>query len=120
MPRILGLLSLLFISMFAADAFETGHPIWQQLANLFMHFIPTFFLTIVLFIAWKWEFIGGIIFILIALGTSPLIFMHNYQVNHFNISQSIVDVLLINFPFVLTGILFIISHKMKKKESISS
>lgn len=119
-PRILGFLCLLFISMFAADAFETGHTIWQQLANLFMHLIPTFILTIILIIAWKREYIGGIIFILIGLGTSPFIFMHNYKVNNFTIFQCIVNVLLINFPFVLVGLLFIISHNMKKKKSISS
>jgi hypothetical protein len=120
MPRIICVLSILFISMFAADAFETGHTIWQQLVTLFMHLIPSFILTAILIIAWKWEFVGGIIFILIGLGTGPFIFMHNYKINHFNLSQCIIDVLMINFPFVIVGILFITSHNMKKKESISS
>lgn len=119
-PRILCILSILFISIFAADAFESGHTIWQQLANLFMHLIPTFILTALLFIAWKWEYIGGILFIIIGIATSPFIFMINYNRNHFPISQCIVTILMINFPFVVVGILFIISHYMKKKQIIPS
>ena len=116
-PRILCILSILFISMFAADAFESGDTIRQQLASLFIHLIPSFILTTLLIIAWKWEFIGGVCVLLIGLGMSPFIFMPNYNRNHLSISQSLGIIMMIYFPFVIVGCLLIISHYIKKNDS---
>lgn len=114
LPRILCILAILFISLFAADAFEPGLTIWQQLRGFLMHLIPSFILLFLLIVAWKWELIGGIIFTIIGLGLSPFIFMRNYNMNH-SVGVSLAIILMITFPFVVVGILFIISHFMKKK-----
>jgi len=119
-PRILCIMAILFISVFAADSFEQGYSIWQQLANLFMHLIPTFILIALLILTWKKELIGGILFLIIGLGTSPFIFMLNYNRNHFSINQCLEIIFIINFPFIVVGILFIISHYLKKREIILS
>jgi len=113
-PRVICILAILFVSMFAADAFAPELTIWQQLAGLMMHLIPSFILLALLIVAWKWEYIGGIIFIVIGLGLSPFIFMHNYNMNH-SVGSSLVVILAITFPFVVAGVLFILSHFMKKK-----
>ena len=115
LPRILCMLAIIFISIFAADAFAPGLTIGQQLRDFFMHLIPSYILLAFLLIAWRWEFVGGILFMLIGLVTSPFIFMVNYNRNHFPLGQCIGIVMLINFPFVLVGILFIFSHLQKKK-----
>jgi hypothetical protein len=114
MPRILCFLAIPFISMFAMDAFEDGQSLWQQLLGFFMHLIPTFILIAFFIIAWKWELIGGIIFSVIGLGLSPFIFIMNYHMNH-NFWMSFFIILMITFPFLVIGILFMISHYMKKK-----
>jgi len=114
-PRILCLLAILFISMFALDSFEVGLSIWQQFAAFFMHLIPSFMLLGILFIAWKWEFVGGIIFMVIGLGLTPYIFKHNYQMNH-SVGISLGIILMITFPFIVVGALFILSHYLKKKK----
>jgi hypothetical protein len=114
LPRILCILAILFISLFAADAFKPGLTIWQQLGGFLMQLIPSFILLALLIVAWKWECIGGIIFIVIGLGLSPFIFMHNYNMNH-SVGMSLGIILMITFPFVVVGILFIISHYKKKK-----
>ena len=114
LPRVICILAILFISLFAADAFEPGHTIWQQLSAFVIHLIPSFILLAFLIVAWKWEFIGGIIFIVIGLGLSPFIFLHNYNMNH-SVGMSLGIILAITFPFIVVGILFIISHLMKKK-----
>jgi hypothetical protein len=119
-PRILCILSILFVSMFAADSFESENTFWQNLASLFMHLVPSFILTALLIVAWKWEFIGGVIFIVLGIGLSPFIFMINYNRNHFSIAQSLGIILMINFPFVVVGILFIVNHYLKKRETVSS
>lgn len=114
LPRIFCILAILFISLFAADAFAPGLTIWQQLRGFLMHLIPSFVLLFLLIIAWKWELIGGIIFTIIGLGLSPFVFMLNYNRNH-SVGLSLGIILAITFPFVVVGILFIISHFMKKK-----
>ena len=116
LPRIICILAILFISMFAMDTFGPEKTIWQQLGDLSVHIIPSFLLIAFLVLAWKWEFVGGIIFTLIGFGMSPFVFLLNYQRNNFSLGASLSVILMITFPFVVVGILFIISHYMKKKE----
>jgi len=109
LPRIICILAILFISLFALDAFEHGITIWQKIGAFLRHLIPSFILLIFLIIAWKWELIGGIIFMAIGLGFSPYIFMHNYK----SVGLSLLAIACINMPFVVAGILFLINHRMK-------
>ena len=118
-PRIICILAILFISLFAGDAFEHGETIWQKLGAFFMHLIPSFILLAFLVVAWKWEFVGGIIFMAVGLGFSPFIFTHNYSMNH-SVGLSLAIVMFINMPFVLTGALFLVSHRLKQKQLAAS
>ena len=120
LPRIICILAILFVSMFALDAFAPGLSVWQQLGDFLMHLIPSFVLLAVLIIAWKWELYGGIAFTIIGLGLSPFIFMLNHNRNHFSVGASLGVVLMITFPFVVVGVLFIISHFLKKKNLVNS
>ena len=114
-PRIICILAILFISLFALDSFGPDRTTWQQIGAFLMHLIPSFILVALLIVAWKWEFIGGIIFTVIGLGLSPLIFTHNYHMNN-SIWYSLQTVLIINGPFVIVGILFIVNHFKKRKQ----
>jgi hypothetical protein len=100
--------------MFALDSFAPGLSIWKQLGAFVMHLIPSFILLAFLIFAWKWELIGGIIFVIIGLGFSPFIYTHNYMMNH-SVWMSFSIVLIITFPFVVVGVLFIVSHFLMRK-----
>ncbi len=113
LPRILCILAILFISLFALDAFSPELTFWQQLGGFFMHMIPSFVLTAFLIVAWKWELVGGIIFIIIGLVLSPMVFVHNYNMNN-SVWMSLGIIMTITIPFILIGILFIISRNKKK------
>ena len=113
-PRILCILAIAFISLFAADSFSPGLTIWQQLGAFFLHLIPSFILLILLLISWKWELVGGILFTAIGIGLSPVIFMQNYNRNH-SIRMSLGIILLVSMPFVIVGILFIAGYYRKKR-----
>jgi len=113
LPRILCILAILFISLFALDAFEEGKTIGQQLLAFLIHLMPSFVLLAFLLVAWKWELIGGIIFMLIGIGFTPLIYKHNYNMNH-SVGMSIGIIACITLPFVVIGILFIVSYILKK------
>jgi len=113
-PRIICILAILFISMFALDAFSPELTVWQQISNFFIHLIPSYILIAILTIAWKREFVGGIIFTILGLGLSPFIFLHNFNMNH-SVGMSLGIILAITFPFILVGVLFILSYFMKMK-----
>jgi len=113
-PRIICIIAILFVSLFAADAFQPGLTIWQQLGAFFVHLIPSFILIAFLIIAWKWEKIGGIIFVVIGLGLSPFVFKHNYSMND-SVWMSLGIIGAITFPFIIVGILFILNYYKKRK-----
>ena len=114
-PRILCILAILFVSLFALDSFSSERTFWQNAAAFLMHLIPSFILLAVLIIAWKWEKVGGIILTIIGLAFSIFLFIFNYNKNH-SVTTSLLIALMIATPFVLAGILFILSHYRKKKE----
>lgn len=114
-PRIICILSILFISMLALDAFDPRLTAWQQSVAFLMHMIPSFILIAILWVAWKWELIGGIVLIFFCLLTSPWVFNQNYNRTH-SVFVSLQIILMIIFPFILTGILFIVSHYARRKQ----
>ena len=97
-PRLLGVAAILFISIFALYAIEPGKP-WPEIAvALFMHFVPGFMLSAVLVLAWRVEWLGGILFV--AAGLLPFLLLSNPGwVN-----------LMLGGPFLVTGLLFLASH----------
>jgi hypothetical protein len=117
-PRIICILAIIFISLFALDSFAPDLTIWQQIGAFLIHLIPSFVLLALLIVAWKWEFIGGIIFTLIGLGFSPFIFVHNYKMNH-SVWMSIGIIMMITAPFIIVGILFIVSHLKKRNQNLA-
>lgn len=116
LPRLLSILAIGFVSLFALDSFEHG-TIGEQILAFLMHMIPSFVLMIILAIAWKWELIGGLLYILLGIGLSPFIFTHNYRMNH-SAWMSLEVIVLITFPFILAGILFLLSYFRHKEQSI--
>ena len=115
-PRILCILAILFISLFALDSFSSERTFWQNTGAFLMHLIPSFVLLASLIIAWKWEKVGGIILTIIGFAFSIFIFVFNYKRNHFPIMTCLLQALIIAIPIVLAGVLFIQSHYRKKKE----
>ena len=67
LPRILAILYILFISMFALDAFGEGYNIIKAAVAFLIHLIPSFILLAVLWVAWSREKLGGILFMIIGI-----------------------------------------------------
>lgn len=116
LPRIIGTLAILFIGLFALDAFDPSLSSADQINGFLMHLIPNYILILLLFIAWRWEYIGGMIFIALGLGLSPFLFYMNYSNNH-SIWISLSILAAITLPFIIVGLLFIYSHFLKKKNA---
>lgn len=107
-PRVLAILYILFISLFALDVFGGGYGFAELLIALFMHLIPTFILIIILLIAWKWEKVGGVIFIILSIGFTLF----------FNTYRHPMTLLTISGPVFLIGLLFLANKLEFKKKTV--
>ena len=66
-PRVLCILFAMFLSMFALDVFSEGYGFGETILALLIHLVPTYIVVIALVIAWRWEWVGAILFIALAL-----------------------------------------------------
>lgn len=65
-PRVGVLIFAAFMSLFALDVFGQGTSLWETTLALMMHLIPTAILLVVLLVAWRWSWVGGLAFLLVA------------------------------------------------------
>jgi len=98
-PRILCILFAVFVSLFALDVFGEDYGLWGTMLALLMHLIPTGVILIVLAISWRWEWVGGVLFI--ALGVLYLVLAWGRL--HWS------AYLVISGPLFLVGVLFLIN-----------
>jgi hypothetical protein len=106
-PRIIGILAILFMMMFSFDCFGGEYNLKEQLICFFMHNIPSFIIVLFLVIAWKWEMIGGVLFIVACIAMS--IFFKSFAGNPAS--------LIVIAPFLLAGILFIVYDQLNKTKA---
>lgn len=106
-PRILTIIFILFLALFAFDVFEGDKSLIEKLGGFLIHLIPNFVLILILIMAWKNEWIGtiafalaGIAYIVMAWGKFPF-----------------ATYLIISGPLFLIAILFWLNWINRKKLS---
>ena len=104
-PRVLALVFIVFLLLFGLDVFSENAPFMKKLGGFFMHSIPSIILLLILFIFWKKTLVGGFIFILFSIAFTL----------YFRTYGSLSTFLLLTFPVLLVGILFIALDLMTKK-----
>lgn len=114
-PRVLCIIAILFISMFAFDAFSPGRTFWQNIGALIMHLLPSFILIAFLVVAWNRELTGGILITLVGLAATPFIYNLNFQRTQ-SVGTTIGVVMMVTVPFIIIGVLFIISYFLNRKQ----
>jgi hypothetical protein len=97
-PRILTILSILFMAMFSLDSFGGNETFGAKMLGFLIHNIPVLILIAILIIAWKREVAGGILFILASI--VGFIYFHSFSGNPGS--------LVVIAPFFIVGILFIL------------
>ena len=108
-PRILCILFAAFVSVFALDVFGEGYSFWETIVALAMHLIPTAVILVALAIAWRWEWVGGVLFI--ALGALYILI---FPQGHWS------AYLVISGPLFLVGILFLADWWLRARHRSSS
>ncbi len=106
-PRILSILFVMFLSVFALDVFSEYQG-WAVLPALFMHLLIPLALLIAVIAAWKWDLVGAVVFILFALYYVWTVGLHR--------DWSVYAV--ISGPAIVTGILFLLNWLQKRKAEV--
>lgn len=95
--RVLAILLVCFVSLFALDVFSESN--W--LLPLLVHLIPSYVLVAALAVAWRYETIGGYLFITCGLF---LAFLTNFEAT------------ILYAPTLLLGSLFLLSGYLRLKQ----
>ncbi len=61
-PRALSIAFVIFLSLFSLDVFDEHLGFWQTAAALSLHLLPVFVLSAALVLAWRWEWIGALLY----------------------------------------------------------
>lgn len=109
-PRVVSIIFILFLTLFSLDVFEPGRSASQIALGLFIHNLPSLFLTVILIISWKHEIVGGITFILAGL-LYILLLLFSSAFEWF----MLVWALLISGPAFLIGFLFLLNWSKKTR-----
>ena len=108
-PRVLAILYICFLAIFAMDVFAEGQSWQDTIIALGMHLIPNFLLLILLIVSWNNEKIGALTFALV--GIAFTVFFKSYT--------DIIAFLLIPFPVFLISAGFLFEHYTLEKEKLS-
>jgi len=106
-PRILGILYILFLSLFALDAFYGEHNLGYEFMSFLKHLIPSFILVILLIIAWRRPLTGGILFLI-----AGIIFTLGYAT--FQVAPAF---FCISCPLFIIGITFLMEYAIRSRSS---
>ncbi|MFA6588252.1 MAG: hypothetical protein WCT08_04225 [Patescibacteria group bacterium] len=97
-PRILSIVMVCFISIFALDVFDQSYTFWELVLALFMHLLPSIVAVIIIIIAWKREQIGGWLFIALGMG---FVFIGRFE---------LMAILIVTLPIIIIGALFLLHY----------
>ena len=106
LPRLLVIAYILFLSIFAFDAFSADSTVLENILGLIMHLVPSFILMLVLFVAWKNEKLGAVLFAI--LGVIFTIFFNSYR--------ELVTFAIISLPLFAISSALLLSHYFRNKE----
>lgn len=59
---------IVFITLFALDSFSGEQSFFEKVGGFLIHLIPSVVLIILLTISWWREWVGGVVFMLLAIG----------------------------------------------------
>lgn len=106
LPRVLTIIYILFLALFAFDVFEGDQSVWKKALGFLIHLVPNFVLIVILIISWKREWIAAILFSVLAIFYIVFFWGRFALGAYFAIAG----------PLFLTGILFLINWYQRKRD----
>ena len=105
LPAGLGIVYILFISMFALDAFGGDASLLEKIGGFIIHLKPSFVSLIALAVSWKKPAAGGVLFVILSVVFTL----------YFRTYKSLPSFLAISIPLAVIGLLFIIRQAAENK-----
>jgi len=109
-PRVLTIAFALFLALFAADVFEMPLGFWQKALALVMHLVPTLAVLAVLAIVWRHEWVGALLF--------PLLAVVHLVSKWGQLDWS--GYAIIEAPLLVMGVLFLLAWRDRASRTIAS
>lgn len=103
-PRILGIVYVAVLAFFSLEVFTYGYGPQDFIYAFFLRLTPALVVVFILLIAWRWEEIGGILFVLLGI---TLLYRYG--------SENLLTNFIIAAPLLLVGALFIANSLMGNK-----
>jgi lysylphosphatidylglycerol synthetase-like protein (DUF2156 family) len=113
-PRLLTIAFLAFLSVFALDVFRPGLGFWRTLLAFLLHMMPVFVLAGVLALAWRWEWVGAVLFG--AAGAAYMLFPPP-PVRRMPLPSKLITFAMIAGPALLIGALFLVGWLRRRRGS---
>jgi len=116
-PRVLAILFLAFMTLFSLDVIEPGRSAAEIAVGLFMHNIPVMILAAALWVSWRREIVGTVVFLAIGLllAGRMLLSMIMSGVEQQYLGEAIFGILLLGLPPFVIGALFFTEWHLKRK-----
>jgi hypothetical protein len=102
-PRVLGILVCLFLSVFSLDAFGSGKTVIHAASDFTVHVAPVLVLFGVVALSWRWPWVGGFAFTFLAAGYAYVTRAHPAWI------------FVIAVPLLTVGILFLWSWRSSRR-----
>jgi hypothetical protein len=129
--RILCILGIVFIAMWASEAVEGKVGLGRQIRGFLMAppFLMSVLLIVILIIAWKRELVGGILMGLIGLATATYVSISSYHrllpmaskgYRSVRMAQALNFFVVISLPLIIVGVLFIISYLLHRPKNLTT
>jgi ABC-type microcin C transport system permease subunit YejB len=96
-PRLLCIAFILFLASFSLHVFDEYLDLWPTAVAVLTHLVPSFIFAVVLMFAWRWEWVGALLFSTFAI---------YYGVTNL---RHLSWVLTISAPLLVVGLLFLMS-----------
>lgn len=105
-PRVISILFALFIAMFGFDVFSMGIGFPEIILAFIMDMMPAILVVVMIILAWKWELVGAIICLGLAL----------FYIFGMNNDIDFIVFLLIPLPLFVLSVLWFLGWRQKKNE----
>ena len=66
-PRGFMVIYILFISLFALDAFDPNYSTWEKVTGFMIHIAPSVLLAVILVFSWKRPVVGAVGFLVMSI-----------------------------------------------------
>jgi hypothetical protein len=100
-PRVIGILIVALFTVVSFDVFVEGYSIGEALLALLIHLIPAAIMAGALAISWRWEWVGGVLFILLSV-----VYIVAFR------GAPIAAYLWISLPLFIAGVLFFVNWRL--------